>query len=551
MKMVMVDFELSDFEKLAGRKFSKEQMEDAVLYAKSELDKFEDGKASVEIADTNRPDLWSVEGIARAIRPFYDKGKTPSAPKMKNSGLQVKIEKSVKEARPFTVCGVVKGISVNEGLLVSLIQMQEKISNTFGRKRKEAAIGIYDFDKIEGNIRYYGAEPRKVKFVPLDFENELDLDEILELHPKGIEFAHLLKGKKHYPIFEDSKGHVLSMPPIINSNYSGKVEPGKRNLFVEVSGFNLEIIGTALNVLMLAFADRGGRLETVKVIDSNGKSFTTPGFKREKISLSIEYLNKVSGMQFTPKQALQLLEKMHYKGKIQGKKLLLETPFFRTDILHPIDIVEDALIAFGYNRIGPEIPKVFTQGSELAETRKIDKVRDACVGLGLQEALTFTLTSKEKQEGRMLLKSEEFAEIENFASLNYQIFRKRLLPELLEFLAKNKSVELPHAIFEIGKTVELHASSETGVLEKQKLCIALSNSQGLNFNSAKSLLQSLSKMLSFSFKLQEAESAFLIAGRSAEVLAHGKSIGFLGELHPQVLQNFGIENPVCVLELEV
>ena len=195
-------------------------------------------------------------------------------------------------------------------------------------------------------------------------------------------------------------------------------------------------------------------------------------------------------MHFTPKQALELLEKMHYKGKMQGKRLSLETPIFRSDLLHEIDIVEDALIAYGYNKIEPEAVKVFTHGSELEETIKARSVEEACIGLGLQEVLTFTLTSKEKQEAKMLLKEQEFAEIENFASLNYQVFRKSLIPELLDFLAKNKTVELPHAIFEIGKCIELHSASETMVLEKQKLCIALSNSSGLNFNSIKSVLQS-------------------------------------------------------------
>ena len=193
---------------------------------------------------------------------------------------------------------------------------------------------------------------------------------------------------------------------------------------------------------------------------------------------------------------------------------------------------------------------MFTQGSELAETKNIDKIREACVGLGLQEVLTFTMTSKEKQEGKMLLKEEQFAELENYTSINYQVFRKSLIPALSEFLAKNKTVELPHSIFEAGKCVELHSGSETGVLERQKLCIALSNSQGLNFNNAKSILQSLSKMLGFSFALSEASRPFLIEGRTAEIVIGKKTIGIIGEVHPQVLQNFGIENPVVVLEME-
>jgi len=85
-----------------------------------------------------------------------------------------------------------------------------------------------------------------------------------------------------------------------------------------------------------------------------------------------------------------------------------------------------------------------------------------CVGLALQEVLTFNLTSREKQEKMAGLKGQQFVEIANPVSGNWSIMRRNIYPELLEFLSKNKHVEYPQNIFEVGKTVELECLDTPG-----------------------------------------------------------------------------------------
>jgi phenylalanyl-tRNA synthetase beta chain len=547
--MPTIEASKKDLEKLIGKKFSNSELENALMYAKGELDKHDGDAITIDVKETNRPELWSAEGIAREIRAKLGIEKGIRKYPLKKSGLKVKIEKSVKSVRPLTVAAVVKGIKVTDELIRQLVQLQEKVDGTHGRKRKESATGIYDFDKIKGNIRYYGAHPRKKKFVPLEFRVEMDLDEILEMHPKGKEYAHLLKGKSRYPIFEDDSGNVLSMPPIINSNYSGKVSEKTKNLFIEVSGFDIKTISTGLKVMVMALADRGGKIESVEIIDANGKKYVTPEFGTKKIVLETEKVNKISGLELTKKEIIELIKRSGMNPKANGKKIIVEYSDNRIDILHAMDVIEDIIIGYGFNRIEPQKIEMSVVGEELAKRKYLDKARDVCVGLGLQEVLTFNLTSREKQEKKTGLREEEFVEISNPVSANWEIMRKRIFPELLEFLSKNKHVEYPQKIFETGKALEIDSKSETGVKEKDVLCIIAVDKKA-NFTLAKSVLDAVCKNLGINYLLKETSKEWLEQGKSAEVIIENKK-GFVGEASKTVLKNFGIEMPAIIIEIEL
>ncbi len=547
--MPTVEASARDLCNLIGKKLSIEQLKESVEYAKGEVDAVIEGNLQIDIKDTNRPDLWSAEGIARQLKGNLGIERGLPKYEIRKSNLVVKIEKSVKRVRPLTVCAVIKEVKVTEDFLIQMIRLQEKVDMTFGRKRKESAIGIYDYDKIHGNIRYYGAEPMKTKFVPLEFKQPLDLDEILELHPKGLEYGHLLKEQKRYPIFEDSKGHILSMPPIINSNYSGKITGKTKNVFIEVSGFDGEIIATALNVLVAAFADRGGKIYSVKIIDSNGKVSWTPDFTHKKISVDIGEIKKLSGLELKNKKIIDLLRKSRYDAKLKGKKVECLCPAYRSDILHQVDVIEDIVIACGYNKIEPLPIKMPCVGRGAEETKYLDIVRELCVGLGLQEVLTFTLTSKNKQGALVGLENGQLVEIANPVSENWVVFRKNIFPELLDFLSKNKHVLYPQKIFEVGKAVELNPKRETRVEEKNKLCIVVCDRRA-NFTLIKSVLDAVCNNLGLEYKLNSLKHTVFEEGKSAAIVLGNKS-GVIGEIRKNILRNFGLEIPVTVLEIEI
>ncbi|MFA4907811.1 MAG: phenylalanine--tRNA ligase beta subunit-related protein, partial [archaeon] len=274
--MPNIEASKSDLEKLAGKKFSDSELEEALLYVKGEIDSREGDCLKIDIKETNRPDLWSTEGIARELRSHFGLEKGIPFPEVKPAKVTVTIGAGLEKIRPLGVYAICRGVKVTDESLRQLIQLQEKICLTFGRKRKEVAIGVFDADKVKGNCRYLAMDPG-FEFIPLGYSRQMSLREILYEHPKGKEYAHLLEGREKFPLLLDENNGVLSMPPIINSEGSGKVTEATKNLFIDVTGFRQENIETALRIICLALSDRGATIEAVQVKRA-GKTITTPSF---------------------------------------------------------------------------------------------------------------------------------------------------------------------------------------------------------------------------------------------------------------------------------
>ncbi|MDD5163078.1 MAG: phenylalanine--tRNA ligase subunit beta [Candidatus ainarchaeum sp.] len=547
--MPSLEISKKDLESLAKTKFaSKEKLEEALEFAKCELDAIEGDKLAIGVSDTNRPDLLSAEGIAREIRSHYSKEKGVPKYKITNSSVSLIVDKNIEKIRPCIAAAIVKKVNVTEEFLAQMIQLQEKVCLTFGRKRKEAAIGLYDWSKLKAPMHYKAFRPKELKFIPLDYKAEMDLEEILLEHPKGKEYAHLLKGFEKYPIVIDNEGKVASMPPVINSQATGKVSETTKELLVEVTGHKQETVNTALNVMVSALAERGFDIYNVK-IKYPGKSIVTPDFLPKKIDVKIESIKRLSGLSPSEKQIIELFGKARYNARKKKGFFSCEYPAYRQDVLHEVDAIEDLLISIGYNKITPLPVELACVGAESRETKIMDSAREICTGLGLQEALTFTMTSKGKQLQKIFLSEKSLVEIANPVSANYEIFRQRILPELLDFFGKNKNCEYPQKIFEIGKCFETNEGLETKTREPIKLCIAISGKEA-EFTLIKSILDAFCKNMGLEYELRESELAFLEKGKQGEILIGNKK-GFIGEINRKVLQNFGLEMPTAALEIEL
>jgi phenylalanyl-tRNA synthetase beta chain len=521
--------------------------EEGILFAKGEIESDARGTLKIDIKDTNRPDLWSAEGVARAMAGHYKAGGLPVYD-IGKATTEVKVSPKVRGVRPCTVCAVVRGLDVTEETLSQMIQLQEKISVTFGRNRKEVAIGVYDMSRIKSPIEYTTVAPAGIKFVPLDFQKEMTPKEILEQHPKGKEHAHLLEGCKEYPIFKDASGQVLSMPPIINSDWTGKVTGNTRDLFIECSGFSLKFLMPALNTVVAALADRGGKIEAVKVTMPGGKTLITPDMSPKKASMDTEYANRMSGLDLKPEQMARLLEKARYRATVKGKKIELLYPAYRQDIMHQADIVEDMIVAYGYNNITPEIPRIPTIGGASPIEVFTGRVASLMVGLGCQEILSYTLTNRDALFRKMNIPEERVVEIENTVSSTWSVFRNRLVPGLLDFLSRNKHVDYPQKIFEVGDAVIPDSTKETRARNVRHLAFAVSDGNA-GYENAVSALHALMAGLGTKYSLKRVSHPSFIAGRAAKIHAAGRDIGLVGEIHPAVLEKWEIDNPVAVFEV--
>jgi len=340
----------------------------------------------------NRPDLLSMHGFLRCYKAFIGKESGLKRYKVNKpeKDFKIKIDKSVKDVRPYTACAIVKGMKFDNTKIKEIIDIQEKLHATIGRNRKKAAIGIYPLEKITLPIKFEAKKPQDIKFIPLEMDEELDGLQILQRHPAGREYANLLEGLEKYPVFSDAKGKILSMPPIINSRDAGKISENTKDVFIECSGFDFNVLKKILNIIATAMADMGGRIYAMEL--DYGKKEMTPNLEPEKIKVSIENVNKLIGLELKEKNLERLLPKMGY----DYKKGFACVPSWRTDVLHEVDIIEDVAIAFGYDKLIPEIPKVATIGSESKESMIERKIAEILSGIGLLEISTYHLIKEDE-----------------------------------------------------------------------------------------------------------------------------------------------------------
>ncbi|WP_148883677.1 phenylalanine--tRNA ligase subunit beta [Thermococcus aciditolerans] len=557
--MPKFDVSKADLERLVGKEFSVEEWEDLFLYAKCELDDVweEDGRIyfKADSKDTNRPDLWSAEGIARQIRWALGFQKGLPEYGVEDSGVTVYVDEKLKDIRPYGLYAIVEGLSLDEEALRQMINLQEKVALTFGRRRREVAIGVFDFDKIKPPI-YYRAAEKTERFVPLGFEEEMTLEEIIEKHEKGREHGHLIRDKPYYPLLVDSEGKVLSMPPIINSEITGRVTPETRNVFIDVTGWDLNKVMLALNVVVTALAERGGKIRSVKVVYPDFE-IRTPDLTPKEFEVGLDYIKRLTGLELSDGEIRDLLGRMMYSVELVDGKARLRYPAFRDDIMHARDVLEDVLIAYGYNEMEPEEPELAVQGRGDKFIEFEDAVRELMVGYGLQEVMTFNLTNRESQYRKMLLEPgedrfshppAELVEIENPISPKWSALRVWLIPSLLDFLSQNTHEEYPQRIFEVGKATLIDESRETKTVSESKVAVALAHPR-VTFTEAKEILESVMHHLGFTYELEGIDHPSFIPGRAGKIVVEGKPIGIIGEIHPAVLENWGIEMPVAAFEM--
>jgi phenylalanyl-tRNA synthetase beta chain len=543
--MPTINLNKNVLEKLVGKKLSLEELKDRISMLGTDLEKIESNEIIVEVFP-NRPDMLSEQGFARALSSFIGVKTGLRRYAMNKGGKDHKviIEEPVTKVRPFTTCAIVKNLRLDDEKIREIIQLQEKLHVTLGRNRKKLAIGIYPLEQIKLPITYTAKKPAEIRFVPLECDKEMNALEILQKHPAGREYAHLLDGKELFPIFVDANNEILSMPPIINSHKTGKVTEKTRDVFIECSGFDLKALNQCLNIIVTSLADMGGELYEMQLERGKEKRLT-PDLKPIEWKLNINYVNKLLGLELSESEIKKLLEKMGYA--YQNKQVLV--PAYRTDILHQMDIAEDIAIAYGYENFEPCIPNVSTLGQEDELEKLKAKIADVLVGLGLIETSSYDLTNQKNNNSKMCFKSQA-VELENALAKDYSILRGWIIPSLMQTLCENTNREYPQSIFEIGNAFQINRNTETRVEESCKLALALCSSEA-DFTRIKQVFDSLMSSLNLTYELKVTEHPSFIAGRAAKIMIDKNDVALIGELHPQVLENFNLTTPVSAFELNL
>jgi len=554
--MPTIELNREDFESLLGVHLPEdlEELNEILAYVKGEVKGIDSEEIRIELKDSNRADIWSVEGLARALRGFM--GLETGLKRYEiagSSGVEVYVNPKLKDIRPYIGCAVVKGVKLTDAAIRQIMRFQDKMDQTYGRNRRRTSIGLYEFDLVKPPLHFTVAKPRDVSFVPLEFTEELTLDEILEKHPKGREYGHIVRQFPVWPIFVDSENHVLSFPPIINSNDLGRITEETRNVLIEVTGTSYETVMDTLINVTVALADRGGKIYSAKIHYpyASATEDLTPNLDVETMILDVSYIQKVIGIKLNVSEIVDLLKKARYGvDEYSEKKIAIQVPCYRVDVLHPIDIVEDVAIAYDYNKIPDEWPQLATVGRLSDETAFRDLIREIMVGLGFQEVLTYIMSNPETLFTRMNLKPSRVVELENPKIISMTCLRNWLLPSLMELLSHNLHVDYPQRIFEIGYCVIHDEKQENKTRDIEKLACVNIHSNA-NFTEAKAQLDALLSNLGINYHLEEVKHESFIEGRVGKIVLGDREAGIIGEIHPQVLQNWGLENPASAFEISV
>lgn len=533
--MTNVIFSRKEFEKQV--KLTPEIQEKITLFG-TPLENVTKDTIEIEIF-ANRPDLISLDGYLRSFKKFIGKESNSNYNvKKPDNNLKLYVDKSVKEIRPYVSCAVVKKLSFNDEKLKDLINLQEKLSNTLGRNRKKIAIGVYPLDKISFPVKYEARDPKDISFKPLGMEQELNSKDILLMHPTGRKYSPLLNNLKKYPVFIDSKKNILSMPPIINSEVAGKVELNTKELFIECTGYDKNAVEKTLAIIATSLAESGGTIHQIEIIDDVSRH--SPNLETQKTKISVNNVNKLLGLNLNENQIQKLLEKMGHSYK----KGIVESPCYRTDLLHEVDLIEDIAIAYGYDNLIPEVPNISTAGEESKESIVKRKISEILIGLGILETSTYHLIKQNEVEDNNLKDCLELLDSKN----EYKYLRPNLLIPAIRILSENKDSEYPQKIFEIGRVFNKNDQKENGIEEKDNLIISLTPA---NATEIKKHVDYLFKMLKIDYKIKEIIKPELIDGRTCAIILNNKQIGYFGEVHPKILKENNLSMPLSVAEISL
>lgn len=523
-------------------KASKKHLEQTIPYLGLDLEEVTDEYLRIEY-NPNRPDFATDYGLAKALNSFLGFESKWDDYKVAQGRIIVKVDQSIQRIRPYLVGAVAKNIRLDDESIRQLIALQEDLHNGIGRMRRKVSIGVHNLDALKPPLEYLAIES-SFQFVPLNETRSMKMSEILTETETGREYAHLVNRFPKYPLLRDSAGGVLSFPPVINGNLT-KLDNNTKNLFVDITATDLKTAEDALAVLATTLSDAGANIESVNV-QYPDNVIVTPDLTPHKSILEPEYANKLLGLRLTKEEVLESLRRSRITAKIVDGKIEAIVPRYRIDIMHPVDLVEEVALGFGVFRIEPSFPTSTTAGKYNQTQVTLSRIREVFVGLGMMEVVNFSLVGEELLRNTGI--NSPMIKVDKSKSAEHEVLRPSLMPSLLLTFSRNIHEEYPQRIFEIGKVFSKEMDE---IDEEYRVAGAIAHSTA-NFTEIHSYLSSLLKQtFGAKFATKATSNAPFIDGRTAAILYEGENCGVLGEVHPKVLQSFGMRNPVAAFEVRL
>ena len=516
---------------------------------------------------TNRPDCFSHLGIAREVSAYFQLPLKDPLKKLSKKKLSPKVtlplEVEVQEPNlcPRYCAVVLKNIKVApspkwlktavENCGVRSINNVVDITN-YVMLELGQPLHAFDWEKIEGKKIIVRRAKKGEKIITLDGVKRTLTNEVLVIadcqRPIGI--AGIMGGE-NTEVRKETKTIVLESANFhsVNNRLSSKflkLRTEASTRFEKTLDINLSYPALVRAVELLE--ELAGAQLASQVFDLQFK-------KKEpwQIKVSFNWINRFLGINLDKKEIKNLLERLQLRTEIKDDLLIVTVPTFRPDLKMEADIAEEVARLYGYNKIPLTLPKEITLSKRNRAFFWKRKIKTLLTDLGFSEVYTYPLVGKKIIENAGL-SPKNHLRLLNPQTSEREYFRISLLPSLLEAVKKNLQWFEEVKIFELARVYRKR--SEDRVEENQRL-VTLINGQD-KFFQLKGIVETLMEKLgirNYQFlpldpRTYTLEPNLYHPTRSAFIRSKSELIGILGEVHPQILAKFGIEERVTVFDLD-
>ena len=535
--MPTIEVSLRDLSSIAQVDLTINKLREVIEVLKGEVTEVRGDYVAIEL-NYDRPDLFSTEGLGRAIGIYLG---SRGIPQYSVNGPVTRLDITKAPAyRPYAYMAIVRNVELNDEAIRQLFQLQEILHRDYGGDRRLVSIGLYDLDTVKPPFSYIAV--KEATYRPLGYSESMTLTDVLKLTEKGKAYSSLVKPGE-YPLLIDGEGNVLSFPPILNGEET-KVTEATKNVLIDVTGVEPELMKHVLNIMVTSVAERSRDpvIESIEVTGTNSELI--PSLKWIKVNVKLGDIEDLLGVRLETNTVINVLTRMGLKASVMDDSIDVLAPPYRIDVHSYVDVIEDVAIGLGYSNLEPNLPPPTHFGAKYPVEYLSGIIRDLLLGMGLQEVVNFNLISDEVMRSIGLV---NFIKLSNPKIRDYSAIRSSLIPSLLLTAKVNQRLVGKLEAFELGDVVEL--KNDKAVTSRRIGVLLMGD--GYTLTDGLSVVKSLLKALGMAINPRKCSSRPFIPVRAVEVLVNDISIGCIGEVDPEVLVNLGIEKPTVIGELNI
>lgn len=288
---------------------------------------------------------------------------------------------------------------------------------------------------------------------------------------------------------------------------------------------------------------------------SDGSIDCNNGLPAERIiTVTVDEIQSLLGVDIPEKTVISILNSLGLKTEADGQKLTVKIPSIRSDVEGRADLAEEVMRIYGYDHIiGTPMHGAVMRGTVLPERKKADKIKSLLCGLGANEIMTYSFISSASIDTLLLSDTDQRRRqipIINPLGDEYSVLRTQLITSMLTVLSTNISRKNTSGrFFELSKRF---IAKQLPITEQPEelptLSIGIYGSDE-DFFTLKGIIEELMKLFGAHTQYERSCEPFFHPGRQALVKANNTSAAILGEIHPSVASQYGIENRIYVAEI--